>query len=332
MKVPTVVLDALRAAETEGRLLRLTGPRMTPKVYRQVNDVIEGVGGSWDTRQQAHVFPGDAAAAVAEVLETGVVVTLREKRQDSQYFPTPAPVVTRLIELADVTPGMEVLEPSAGTGAIATAAAAAGAVVDCVERDSAYAAELQEAGVARTVRTADFLAVPPEPRYDRVVMNPPFTRGTDIAHVEHALRFLKPAGLLVSVMSRTVTYETRETAAFRALVERRGGTVEAVAAGAFIESGTGVDTVIVSIPATRRSDAKPVAWPQRDVQEEPEPEHRSPLEILQEIRDNMREADAIFADLERMLTDPIRTAKPVEVIDLPAPRPEQLSLDLGEAS
>jgi predicted RNA methylase len=305
---------------------------MTAKMYQHVNEVIEGAGGKWDKSVQAHVFPRDAAEALAPVLATGTVVTLREKRQDSQFFPTPAPVVARLLELAELAPGMEALEPSAGSGAIATALGAAGAAVDCIERDPGYAATLLEAGTARTVRTADFLAVPPQPRYDRVAMNPPFTRGTDIAHVEHALRFLKPDGLLVSVMSWSVTYETRKTAPFRNLVEHRGGTVEAVASGAFAKSGTGVDTVIVTIPATKRTGTPPVVWPQREIPEQPEPEHRSPLEILHEIRDNMREADAIFADLERMLTEPVKAVRPAKVIELPAPRQEQLSLDMGEAS
>lgn len=335
MKVPTVVLDALRAADTDGSHLVLTGPRMDPKLYERVNEVLEAVGGRWTTKAGAHVFPGDAAEAIGPVISTGQVVTLREKRQDAQYFPTPAPIVARLLELTAIEPGMEVLEPSAGSGAIATAAAAAGAVVDCIERDPGYAAALLGTRTARTVHTGDFLAVPPRPAYDRVVMNPPFTRGTDMAHVEHALRFLKPDGLLVSVMSWAVTYQTRKTAAFRSLVERRGGTAEAVAAGAFKESGTSVDTVIVTIPATARTGAPPVTWPQKDIPAETQPpeEMRSPLEILREIRQNIQEAGAIFADLERMLTEPITPPRPVETVELPAPRrEEQLTFDLGGAA
>ncbi|MEU9602731.1 hypothetical protein AB0E06_38820 [Streptomyces sp. NPDC048109] len=111
--------------------------------------------------------------------------------------------------------------------------------------------------MARRVQVADFLTVPATPCYDRVLMNPPFTRGTDMAHVTHALRFLTPDGLLVSVMSWVVTEQTRSTAAFRQLVEHRGGLVEALPARAFAESGTTVGTVIVTIPATRPADAQP---------------------------------------------------------------------------
>lgn len=338
MKITDDVLSALQErAEPNGNRLFLAGPRMDPKLYQQVNEVVEAVGGRWTMSVQAHVFPGDAAEAIAPVIASGHVVTLREKRQDAQYFPTPTAVVQRMLELAGLKPGMEVLEPSAGSGAIATAVAASGASVDCFERDPGYAGVLTETSAARTVRVADFLTVPAESRYDRVVMNPPFTKGADIAHVEHALRFLKPEGLLVSVMSWAVTFPTRKTAKFRALVEARGGTVEAVGEGAFVESGTSVDTVIVTIPASCTADATPTVWPQRDLPEKPEPEYGTPEEILAELRANLLESLKEFDALAELLAKPPRSAaepEPAEFVEPPARRAEeQLSFDgLREAS
>jgi methylase of polypeptide subunit release factors len=330
VKLTDDILTVLRErVETDGTHLVLTGPRMEPRLYQRVNEVLEAVGGRWTTSVQAHVFPVDADQALAPVLATGTVVTLREKRQQAQYFPTPAAVVQRVIDLARIEPGMDVLEPSAGSGAIAAAAAGQGAVVDCIEQDPGYAAVLADAGVARTLTVADFLTVPADPRYDRVVMNPPFTRGTDMAHVEHALRFLKPDGLLVSVMFWTVAEHSRKTAAFRALVEARGSTVEVVPEGAFRESGTDVPTVIVTIPATRPADAKPTVWPQREVPELLEPTHQDPAAIAREIADELRKAMKIMDALARDLAKP---APKADVVILPAPREEQLTLDLGEAS
>lgn len=72
----------------------------------------------------------------------------------------------------------------------------------------------------------------------------------DTKHVAHALRFLKPDGLLVSVMSASVTFrDNKLTADFRALIRERGGDIEALPEGSFKSSGTGVNTVIVTIPA-----------------------------------------------------------------------------------
>mgnify|MGYP001607305160 FL=1 len=330
MKLTDDILTALTdRAKTDGNRLVLTGPRMDPKLYQRVNEVLEAVGGRWTTGEGAHVFPGDAAEAIAPVIASGHVVTLREKRQDAQYFPTPGAVVQRLVKLARLKPDMEVLEPSAGSGAIATAVAAAGGLVDCIERDPGYAATLTDTGVARTVRVGDFLTAPAEPRYDRVVMNPPFTKGADMTHVEHALRFLKPDGLLVSVMSWAVTYQTRKTAKLRALVDQRGGVVEAVGEGAFAESGTDVETVIVTIPASRLVGAKPVVWPLREVPEQSEPEFRHPAEILDEIRANLREAMQEFDALADLLATPIwrgEESQAADVLELPEPQ-GQLALD-----
>ncbi|MFI5831103.1 class I SAM-dependent methyltransferase [Streptomyces sp. NPDC051578] len=308
---------------------------MNPPLYQRVNEVLEAVGGHWTKSAEAHLFPADAACAIAPVLASGQVVTLREKRQDAQYFPTPAAVVKRLVELAAVAPGMHVLEPSAGSGAVASAAAAAGAVVDCIERDPGYAAALTEAGTARTIRVADFLTATPEPLYDRVLMNPPFTKGADMAHVQHALRFLKPTGLLVAVMSCAVTHDSRGTAEFRALVEQRGGAVEAVPEKAFASSGTNVDTVIVTIPATRPTDAQPAVWPTREVPEQAMAEFRDPAEIAREIADSLCEAMQLMDKVARDLAKPNRIATPVRpVADLPLwSGGEQLAfIDLGEAS
>lgn len=328
MKIPASILAILHAATTDGPNLYLAGQRMDQRKYQRVNEVIEGAGGQWDKYAQAHIFPCEAAQAIAAILDTGHVTTVREARQASQYFPTPAAVVARLIELAEIEPGMTVLEPSAGRGAIAEALAARGAVVDCIERDPEHAAATQQAGVARKVDIADFLAVPAVPEYDRVVMNPPFTGGADVQHVTHALRFLKPGGLLVAVMSWGVTWGNGSTAEFRALVGARGGAVEAVPEKAFAESGTDVDTIIVAVSADRRPAAAPLVWPTRRVQSEPEIEHRPPLEILAELQADLRQAMAEMDALAKLLAEPVRPHRDVETVEFPARmQQEQLPFD-----
>ncbi|MFF0770906.1 DUF3560 domain-containing protein [Nonomuraea wenchangensis] len=184
-----------------------------------------------------------AAADLASNMEVG---------RDREAFVTPPDVVARLLDLASIEPGVAVLEPSAGTGNIAAAAVDAGAVVDCVELDNGLANVLVERvpGV-NSVRRADFLSLTQmeQAAYDRVVMNPPFSRGRDIAHVTHALQFVKPGGRLVAVMSGGVAFHKMKVAAeFRQLVEDRGGSITALPADAFAMSGISVSTVIVVIP------------------------------------------------------------------------------------
>jgi SAM-dependent methyltransferase len=245
VKIPTSVLEVLDRAETDGPRLVLTGT-LDRKLYVDTAKVLEAAGGKWSRKERAHLFDGEAADVIEPVILTGEIIS---RKQQFGYFPTPAAVVQQLIGLADLKPGMEVLEPSAGRGAIAGPVAAFGCHVDCVELQRDNALTISDAGIGRDLAVADFLAVEPFASYDRVVMNPPFARQDDVRHVMHAHRFLKPGGLLVAVMSNGVTFrDTPLTREFRALMRAEGGDLHPLPEGAFKESGTGVNTVIAVIP------------------------------------------------------------------------------------
>lgn len=247
MQVSSDVLAVLSAANLDGQNLFLTG-QLDRKLYERTNKVLEAAGGKWNRKAKAHVFDAPAVDRVDQIILTGSVVVPKD---EFNYFPTPPALVDRLMVLASIKPGMRMLEPSAGKGAIAYPCAEAGAVVDCFELMPANFAAL--AGDLRlgSVRNEDFLAAEPAPVYDRVVMNPPFAKQADIKHVTHALRFLAPGGLLVAVMSAGVTFRTdARTTEFRRLVDERGGSIEDNPAGSFKESGTDVNTVTVVVPGS----------------------------------------------------------------------------------
>lgn len=165
------------------------------------------------------------------------------------YFATPGALVLRLLDWADIKPGMRVLEPSAGDGAIADALREEGADVLCIEMHNSLATVLERKG--HNVRRGDFMNFSPPldspgdgPDFDRVVMNPPFEKGQDVRHVRHAFEFLKPGGRLVAIMSAGVTFRA-DCEPFRAWVDQLGGQIVELGAGAFKSSGTGVATVAV---------------------------------------------------------------------------------------
>lgn len=249
MKVDNTVLNVLSNALMDGPRLVLTG-QLDRSLYTQTNKVLEAAGGKWDRKAKAHVFQVDAVDAMEQIIQTGEVTLIRTIQQNFGYFPTPPAVVARLVELADLEPEMIVLEPSAGQGAIVKALLAAGCVVHAWELLEANWLVLAGLDLMRAPAVqGDFLAREPEQVYSRVVMNPPFAKQADIHHVNHALKFLRPDGLLVSVMSAGVTFrDNKLTQDFRDLIRARGGDIEALPDGAFKESGTGVRTVIVTIP------------------------------------------------------------------------------------
>ncbi|MBB5409256.1 putative RNA methylase [Paraburkholderia sp. HC6.4b] len=249
MKVSQDVLEVLGAASTQNTSLALPH-ELGRNLYVRTNKVLEAAGGRWNRKAKAHLFDGDAADAIEQIILSGEITI----PQDFGYFPTPEEVVQRLIKLADVRANHVVLEPSAGRGNIARALAHA-ARVDCHELLPENVAALRSLGLRNcNIVQGDFLGVKPKRVYDRIVMNPPFGKRADIHHVRHALLFLAPRGRLVSVMSKSVTFrQDRLASEFRELVARRGGEFEAVPDGAFATSGTLVGTVIVTIPAEIRS-------------------------------------------------------------------------------
>lgn len=250
MKVDNEVMALLSASRTDGNKLYITGGQLEKNLYQRLDKTLKAAGGKWNTKAKAHLFDGDAADAIENILMTGEVTV----PQDFGFFPTPAAVAKQAADLAMIGDGMMVLEPSAGRGALALAAtsAAAGVVVDMHEllpdnHKVLVSLGLPLSGVAEP---GDFLQVEPKPIYDRVLMNPPFDKKrSDIHHVYHALKFLKPGGRLVAIMPSGVTFrEDALTREFRDIVDQFGGHIETLPSGAFRESGTMVSTVIVVIP------------------------------------------------------------------------------------
>lgn len=245
MKLTDDVLNVLTEAETDGNQLRLVG-QLDRTLYVATNKALEAAGGKWNRSAKAHIFPDDAADAIEQMVLTGEIIAAK---QEFGFFPTPPEVVDRLIGLAKLESGMRVLEPSAGQGAIASRLAEDGGDVTCVELLDENIAALKELRLFGDIRQSDFLELSADPTYDRVVMNPPFAKQADIHHVNHALEFLKPDGLLVSIMSNSVSFrENSLTTTFRQMVNDRGGYSEDLPDGAFKSSGTMVRTIIAIIP------------------------------------------------------------------------------------
>jgi len=160
------------------------------------------------------------------------------------FFATPAELADRMVESLNIARAahgeIRILEPSAGDGALADAVRRAdqrysilhvsqakvgdlwhdrGLVADivCVEENPDRAAVLK-ARQYRVVQT-DFLqmAVPVDQmKFDKIIMNPPFSNYQECAHLWHAFQMLKPGGTLVAVISDAVTRRSdRMYAAFR---------------------------------------------------------------------------------------------------------------------
>jgi predicted RNA methylase len=227
------VLDIIGRSEVSANRVALPPGQLDRKMYLSVKKALEAAGGKWKTNVQAFVFDGDPRSKLGLAIESGVVIDEKKVRQ---AFYTPQIIAERVVMWANVS-GCKVLEPSAGDGALIDDCYEVGNVqVDAIELEPSCRGALE--AKAASVRIGDFLSMTPEPIYDRVVMNPPFTKGQDLKHITHALKWLKPGGELYSIVPDKDCPK---------LAKLGAETVERFAAGAFKSSGTNVATRLISI-------------------------------------------------------------------------------------
>lgn len=172
--------------------------------------------------------------ALREVAAAGVKVVI-----SPQLFPTPPDLAKRLVELLYVEPGQDVLEPSAGTGALLVAFGTInlGRLV-AVEVNLHLADNLAKSFPLAEVYRQDFLETNGDlGKFDRIVMNPPFTHGEDIKHIKHAIGLLKPGGRLVALCAAGHKQRKELEPICDEWID--------LPAGSFAESGTNVNVAIV---------------------------------------------------------------------------------------
>lgn len=180
------------------------------------------------------------------------------KKVGIDFFPTPPEVCDDLVNQADVQNGMDVLEPSAGSGNIADAIKRAGVMPDVIEISS----ELSELLTAKgyDIVATDFMDYN-EKQYDRIIMNPPFSNGMDVDHVRHAYELLKPGGRLVSIMGEGVFFRSDKKATeFRDWLEQVNGSEEKLPEKTFSDrtllntTNTNARVVVIEKPEDEEGD------------------------------------------------------------------------------
>lgn len=162
------------------------------------------------------------------------------------FFPTPTPLAKHIVSIADIQPGMSVLEPSAGAGHIADEVPKDANLI-CVERNY-HLAEVLRGKKYKTVYT-DFLTWGPGQKFDRIFMNPPFENLVDIDHVMKAHNHLANAGKMVAIMGAGAFFRgDKKAVAFCAWLNGRGE-AEPLPDKIFFasERPTGVKTYLVRI-------------------------------------------------------------------------------------
>lgn len=241
MKIDNETLNVLDNSLVIGNVLFLPPVPLERKLYEKVNKVLTCLGGKWNRGQQGHVFQSDPTGKIEEVILSGEVT---DSKKEFQFFETPETIGKTMIEIAELSFDDDVLEPSAGRGALADLITNVRSLT-LVELNRENVEVLRSKGY--NVIESDFLRCYGNQafKFSKIIMNPPFSKQQDIDHVLHAWTLLKEGGRLVSIMSEgTFFRDNKKTVAFRELLDEVGYSIP-LDEGAFKESGTMVRTRIV---------------------------------------------------------------------------------------
>lgn len=263
MTVPVErVRDILSTARIDGAAVSIDTP-LDRAEYVAVNKVLEAVGGKWNRKAKAHLFPTDPAAALGEFLTGGSAP--KHARTAEGYVATPTELAAKIVSehtrIAGLAAGSAVLEPSAGDGAFVRAIAAANPSVrvTAVEPSAERLGSFPDVGnVDRCAQTFEtFAEQNPDARFDAVVMNPPFAVPGQptiwIDHVRLAFDLLSHGARLTAIVPAGALFRAdRRHTAMRELIDAHGG-VRELPDAAFRSSGTDVRTAILWLDKSPRA-------------------------------------------------------------------------------
>ena len=197
--------------------------------------------------------PDRALLAITALAERLPTQSYRSERQiDMQQFSTPAPLAFLASLAAGITRDDLLLEPSAGTGMLASFAKAAGARLLLNERDPLRAGLLGKAFCTEVTRhdaehIDDLLDTAQRPSL--VLINPPFSRsearGKDrhagARHLRSALARLTPGGRCVAIMSPAFAHDGSAASGYEAVAALVPPRVEITIQGRpFAKHGTSI--------------------------------------------------------------------------------------------
>jgi SAM-dependent methyltransferase len=194
------VIAVLKDADITDTQVVLNG-QLTPTLYKNVNKVLEMLGGKWNRSAKAHLFKESPVNAIAEICNGGKVAN---EKVINQAFYTPEDTALTLAKLLPVEYGQTVLEPNVGDGALVKALKKAYPNCDFfvtgydinpkIVSDKAYGSFQLTTIITQDFLTTDFST------FDHVIMNPPFSNNAFIHHIQHAYKKLKVGGTLISIV------------------------------------------------------------------------------------------------------------------------------------
>lgn len=163
--------------------------------WKEARRILESLGGTPVAGNDGRwAFDYNPLEVVKEIVASGCL----PDQKAHQFYPTPEKLARIAVDFAmqNAEEWMTWLEPSAGLGGLA----------DLMPKDQTACIEISRLhckvleAKKHYVTCADFLATNSDQKFDRIVMNPPFSEGRWNMHVTEAVRRLQDGGRLVAIL------------------------------------------------------------------------------------------------------------------------------------
>jgi len=251
MKIKQEIINVLSNCNIEDNNLYLPNTQLDRKLYLDLMKVLETLNIKWGRKLKYHVCENtetDLKESINNLIETGEYIDIKKEYQ--QYY-TPIEIVEEMIELAELYTGCWLLEPSAGIGNIILNLPNLNLDITCIELDKENC-ELLENNKPNNINfniiNGNFLDYDILFSFDRILMNPPFTKNQDIIHTMKAFDHLTDNGILVGILSSGAFSNSRKiNDEFREFLKINNAEIFDLDSGAFKESGTMVSSKIIKI-------------------------------------------------------------------------------------
>jgi hypothetical protein len=256
------VIEFLSACVVDGNVIKVPKEQVDKKIYAEAKKRLEEIGGEWKSKLWGFTYKADPTLHLT-ILQAGERINMQQK---FQTFYTPAALAREDVEILSPRHNHRILEPSAGQGALIDA------VVEYAQHLSTtmphiHYVELNEINrqilhekyghkgyihnleADTYLRGNDFITLDSNiQKFDRIIANPPFTNNQDIHHIYKMWFMLAPGGRIVTHASVSwLTGKQKMQTQFAAWLIDQKANVEKIAAGAFKESGTNVETVRITL-------------------------------------------------------------------------------------
>lgn len=206
-------------------------PRKSKETNEKIKEIIQLLDGLIINNHVS--FSYDPSDIITQIRMSGYI----PERKSHQFYPTEESLAELAVSMLRIEQYDRILEPSAGNGRLVDKIYTKYKNrIHCVEISQTHCEILKEKGYS--VICKDFLEYDTNEKFDKIIMNPPFTKNQAKNHVIKATEHLNDKGRLVAIVPSTLSN-----------LEIKGYNINSsqVIENSFLESDTKVSVVILSI-------------------------------------------------------------------------------------